>query len=175
MSYRVVPARRTLFKGETCDCVGSNRVPKLLLSTSSCTQSTRDRPSEILNQPEVRPCRFCCWPLSDTQPEFSNDVPPGLHYLPPLNPRSEEFVKLFRTFLTSKDERANILALAEPDAKLFIELIDRVCSFRTVSVKCLVTFVPGCEGVPSCSIRSPTPPTRIQCSEEVVWQDWAYP
>ena len=79
-------------------------------------------------------------------------MPPGLHYLPPLDPRSEEFVELFRSFLSSKDERTNILALAEPDARLFIELIDRVRSFRTFFGTCLVIFVPGYEGIPSFAI-----------------------
>ena len=53
-------------------------------------------------------------------------MPPGLHYLPPLDPKSEDFVVLFRSFLLSKDERTNILALSEEDAKLFIEIIDKV-------------------------------------------------
>ena len=100
-----------------------------LLPPPPCLQLIRDRPRKTPNQTEVRSCRFCAWQLSDPRPEFSNNVPPGLHYLPPLDPRSEEFVELFRSFLWSKDERTNILALAEPDARLFIELIDRVCSF----------------------------------------------
>ena len=37
-----------------------------------------------------------------------------------------EFAELFRSFLSSKDECANILALSEEDARLFIEIIDRV-------------------------------------------------
>ena len=53
-------------------------------------------------------------------------MPPGLHYLPPLNPKSKDFAELFRSFLSSKDERTNILALSEDDARLFIEIIDRV-------------------------------------------------
>ena len=63
-------------------------------------------------------------------------MPPGLHYLPPLDPKSEEFLDLFRSFLSSKDERINILALSEEDARLFIEIIDRVCSSRTFSGVC---------------------------------------
>ena len=63
-------------------------------------------------------------------------MPPGLHYLPPLDPKSEEFVDLFRSFLSSKDERTNILALSEEDARLFIEIIDRVRSSRTFSGAC---------------------------------------
>ncbi|KAF9781244.1 hypothetical protein BJ322DRAFT_1111962 [Thelephora terrestris] len=56
---------------------------------------------------------------------FSNNVPPGLHYLP-HDPKSDGFLDLFRSFLLSKDERKAILALAEEDAKVFIEIIDRV-------------------------------------------------
>ena len=56
-----------------------------------------------------------------------------MHYLPPLDPRSEEFLELFRSFLTSKDERKTILELSEDDAKVFIEIIDRVCSSRIPS------------------------------------------
>jgi hypothetical protein len=61
---------------------------------------------------------------------FSGDAPPGLHYLLPLDPKSEEFAELFRSYLMSKDERTNILALSEEDAKLFIEIIDRVRSLE---------------------------------------------
>jgi len=53
-------------------------------------------------------------------------VPPGLHYLPPLNPKSEEFGELFQSFLSSKGERECVLALYEEDAELFIEVADRV-------------------------------------------------
>lgn len=56
---------------------------------------------------------------------FSNNVPPGLHYLPPLDPKSEEFLDLFRSFLMSKDERKTILELSEGDARIFIDIIDR--------------------------------------------------
>ncbi|KAF9648265.1 kinase-like protein [Thelephora ganbajun] len=68
--------------------------------------------------------------------KFSNNVPPGLHYLPPLDPKSEEFAELFRSFLMSKDERTNILALSDEDARLFIEIVDRVCSPRTFPGAC---------------------------------------
>ena len=122
----------------------------LLLSAPLCLELAWSRPDEIPSQKEVRSCRFCRCPLSDARPEFSNNVPPGLHYLPHLDPRSEEFVELFRTFLSSKDERTNILALAEPDAKLFIELIDTV-RFRMFFGACLA-FIPGYEGVPSFTI-----------------------
>ena len=60
-------------------------------------------------------------------------MPPGLHYLSPLDPKSEEFVELFRSFLSSEDERANILALSGEDARLFIEIIDGVRFSRTFS------------------------------------------
>ena len=53
-------------------------------------------------------------------------MPPGLHYLTPRNPKSEEFLGLFRSFLLSKDERASIILLSEEDARLFIEIIDKV-------------------------------------------------
>ncbi|KAF9781372.1 kinase-like domain-containing protein [Thelephora terrestris] len=56
---------------------------------------------------------------------FSNNVPPGLHYLPP-DPNSEGFLNLFRSFLLSKDERTAILALSEEDAKVFIGIIASV-------------------------------------------------
>jgi len=67
-------------------------------------------------------------------------VPPGLHYLPPLNPRSDEFIELFGSFLSSKDERTNILALSEEDAKLFIEIIDRVRFSGTLFDACSPVF-----------------------------------
>jgi hypothetical protein len=60
---------------------------------------------------------------------FSNNVPPGLHYLLPPNPESQMFLDLFRSFLSSRDERTTILALSEEDARTFIEIIDVVRSF----------------------------------------------
>jgi hypothetical protein len=48
----------------------------------------------------------------------------------PSPTKSAEFAEMFGSFLSSKDERTNILALSEPDARLFIEIIDRVCSSR---------------------------------------------
>ena len=74
------------------------------------------------------------------EPGFSNNVPPGLHYLPPLDPKKEEFLELFRSFLSSKDERTNILALSEEDARFFIEIIDRVCFSRTFTGACPFIF-----------------------------------
>ncbi|KAF9781293.1 kinase-like domain-containing protein [Thelephora terrestris] len=68
---------------------------------------------------------------------FSNDVLPGLHTLSPLDPKSEEFLELFRSFL-SKDERATILALSREDARVFIEIIDRVRFSRIFSRDCSV-------------------------------------
>ena len=70
-------------------------------------------------------------------------MPPGLHYLPPLHPKSDEFVELFRSFLSSKDERTNILALSEEDAKLFIEIIDRVCFSGSFLGACSLVFSLG--------------------------------
>ena len=67
-------------------------------------------------------------------------MPPGLHYLPPLDPKSEEFAALFLSFLSSKDERTNILALSEEDAKLFIEIIDKVYLPRTYFDVCSLIF-----------------------------------
>ena len=58
-------------------------------------------------------------------------MPPALHYLPPLDPKSDEFTNLFRSFLFSSDERKTILELSEEDARVFIEIIDRVCLLRT--------------------------------------------
>lgn len=58
-------------------------------------------------------------------------MPPGLHYLPPLDPESSEFAELFQSFLSSKAGRSDILALSEEDAKLFVEIIDRVRFSRT--------------------------------------------
>jgi hypothetical protein len=52
------------------------------------------------------------------------------------NPKSKEFEELFRSFLSSKDERTNILALSEEDARLFIEIIDRVRFSRTFLDAC---------------------------------------
>ena len=57
-------------------------------------------------------------------------MPPGLHFLPPLDPKSEEFAELFRSLLSSKDGRKDILALSEGDAKVFIEIVDRVRSLE---------------------------------------------
>ena len=54
-----------------------------------------------------------------------------LHPLTQLDPGSEEFTKWFRSVLSSEDERANILAFSEEDARLFIEIADRVCSSPT--------------------------------------------
>jgi hypothetical protein len=64
-------------------------------------------------------------------------VLPGLHTLSPLDPKSEEFLELFRSFL-SKDERATILALSREDARVFIEIIDRVRFSRIFSRDCSV-------------------------------------
>ena len=84
---------------------------------------------------------------------FSNDVPPGLHFLPVLDPKSAEFAEMFGSFLSSKDERTNILALPEPDVRIFIEIIDRVCSSQISSGTRSDDFISGYEGVPSCTIR----------------------
>jgi len=59
-----------------------------------------------------------------------------MHYLPPLDPKSEEFVELFRSFLSSKDGRTDILALSDEDARFFIEIIDRVRFSRTFLGAC---------------------------------------
>ena len=53
-------------------------------------------------------------------------MPPGLHYLPPLDPESEEFLESFRRLLLSAEDRTAILALSQEDAKGFIEVIDGV-------------------------------------------------
>ena len=76
--------------------------------------------------------------LMSCLPEFSNNASPELHFLLPLDPKSAEFAELFRSFLSLKDERVNILALPEEDAKLFIEIIDRVCFHRTAFGSCLL-------------------------------------
>ena len=62
---------------------------------------------------------------------FSNNAPPGLHYLLPPDPKSQKFLDLFRSCLSSRDERMTILALSEEDARLFIEIIDMVSFSRT--------------------------------------------
>jgi len=49
---------------------------------------------------------------------------------------------MFGSFLSSKDERTYILALSEPDARIFIEIIDRVCSSRMSSGACSNDFIP---------------------------------
>jgi len=73
-------------------------------------------------------------------PGFSNNAPPGLHFLLPLNPRSEEFLELLRSFLSSRDMRTDILVLSEGDARVFIEIIDRVCFPRTFFGDCSSIF-----------------------------------
>ena len=63
--------------------------------------------------------------------EFSSNVPLGLRYLPSLDPKSKKFVELLQSFLSSKDEGANILTLSEGDARLSIEIIDKASFSRT--------------------------------------------
>ena len=53
------------------------------------------------------------------------------HPLPPFDPKSEELSELFPSFLLSKDECMTTLTFSEEDAKLFIEIISRVCSSQT--------------------------------------------
>ena len=96
-------------------------------------------------------------------------MPPGLHLLLSLDPQSAEFLELFGSYLSSKDERTNVLALSEPDTKLFIEIVDRVCPPRVSFGPMILIF--GYEGAPSRAIRYQTSPTCFLCSEEVVWQD----
>ena len=97
-------------------------------------------------------------------------MPPGLHYLPPLNPRSDEFVELFQSFLSSKDERTSILALSEEDAKLFIEIIDRVGVLWNIPRRPLTCFLSGREGIPGCTVGARTSSARIWCPQEVMWE-----
>lgn len=66
-----------------------------------------------------------------------------MHYLLPLDPKSQDFLDLFQSFMMSKDERTTILALSEEDAKIFIEVIDRVCSSRIVSGASSTSFSLG--------------------------------
>ena len=58
-------------------------------------------------------------------------MPLALHYLPRLDPESKEFDRLFRSFLSSKEGRSDVLALSGEDARLFIEIIDSVRFSRT--------------------------------------------
>ena len=62
---------------------------------------------------------------------FSNDMPPDLYLIQSCDPKSEEFLKSFRSLLSSERESKHILALPENDARLFIEIVDKVCSSRT--------------------------------------------
>ena len=47
-----------------------------------------------------------------SEPGFSNNVPLGLYCLPPLDPKSYKSADLFRSFLSSNDERKTILELS---------------------------------------------------------------
>ena len=106
------------------------------------------------------------------EPGFSNNVPPALHYLPPLNPKSVEFMNLFQSFLSSNDERKTILELPEPDAKVFIEIVDRVCSLEC-SWRLFIDSAPEHEGVPSFTTENRTSKYRPRRSQKVMWQDRA--
>lgn len=57
-------------------------------------------------------------------------MPPEFLPLLQLDPKSERFLELFRSFLTF-DKCGTILTLEEEDARLAIEIIDTVRSFRT--------------------------------------------
>ena len=46
------------------------------------------------------------------EPGFSNNVPPGLYCLPPLDPKSYKSADLFLSLLSSNDERKTILELS---------------------------------------------------------------
>ena len=95
------------------------------------------------------------WLSSEThEPGFSNDVPPELHYLPPLNPKSKEFLDLFRSLLLLKDERTTILALSEEDAKVFIEIIDRVCYSRMFSGAWAIVLSPTTKALRAAKLES---------------------
>ena len=69
-------------------------------------------------------------------------MPLALYCLPKLDPESEEFDKLFRSFLSSKEGRADVLALSGEDAKLFIEIIDGVRFSRTPSWRLFISSPP---------------------------------
>jgi len=59
-----------------------------------------------------------------------------MHYLPQLDPESKEFDRLFRSFLSSKEGRTDVLALSGEDARLFIEITDNVRVSRTSLAAC---------------------------------------
>lgn len=61
-------------------------------------------------------------------PGVLKHVPPRLYCLPPLDPKSEKSANSFRSFSSSNDERKTTLELSGGDAKVSIEIIDRVCS-----------------------------------------------
>ena len=58
----------------------------------------------------------------------------GLDRLTSLEPGSDEFLGLFRSFLTTKDKSKATLALSDEDAKVFIEITDMVCLSECPSV-----------------------------------------
>lgn len=61
-------------------------------------------------------------------PGPSDDSPPALRLILSCDPKSEEFPGLFRSLLSPEGELNAILALPAKDARLFIEIVDRVCS-----------------------------------------------
>jgi hypothetical protein len=73
-------------------------------------------------------------------PGPSKKVPLRLH-LPPLDPKSEEFPKLFRSFL-SEGAGANLMGLSDEDARLLIEIIDEVRFSRTFFDTCSLISSP---------------------------------
>ena len=139
-----------------------------------CIQPTTNQRHGTPNPREVRYCGFYCLNIvsRSREPGFSNNVPPALHYLPPLNPKSDEFTNLFRSFLLSNDERKTILELPEADAKVFIEVIDRVCSLDG-SWRLFIDFVPEHEGVPSFTTGNRTSKYCLRRSQKVMLQDRA--
>ena len=81
-------------------------------------------------------------------------MPPWLHHLP-LDPESEELTEWFRLLLSSKHGLTNILALSGKDAKLFIEIVDRV-RFPKMFLDLLVNSLPEFQGIPSHELRNRT-------------------
>lgn len=53
---------------------------------------------------------------------------PEVYRLLILDPKSDDFADLLRSFLSSSDKREAILELPEEDAKVLIESVDRVRS-----------------------------------------------
>ena len=76
------------------------------------------------------------------EPGSPGDASLEIHLLLIRDPKSDDLTDLLRSFLSSSDERKAILDVPEEDAKVFLEIIDRVCSSSTFfGVRSLILFL----------------------------------